>query len=318
MQKKLLAAAVAAMITLSTGVVFASPVELNGSGSYQFRQDDKNNGKSNGSKYTFVLNAKSNIDQNLDVYARLGAQGSTVAAFGDYKTGGQFAANVDQYGLVYNNAGFEYKLGRQDVTIGDTALLYNNNFFVGKNAFADGLTVKGQSGVTSLKAVAVQEDSASADDNKLYALSASYSPAKNWVVGATLAKYDNKATAETSNHYGISAAYTTGKATIFGEFAKSNADSQNKAFDLGVKYGLDSKNSVGVTYQRVEMNGDIGGMTDFDNNQKAMYYNFSHKINDNSNFDLFYKADTAIANKGTTTFAGDKASSLRATVSYKF
>lgn len=309
MQKRLLAAAVAAMITLSTGIAMANPVQLDGSASYQFRQDKVDGVKDNGSKYTFILNAKTNVEKNLDVYARLGAQGTTVESFADFTTGSNFAANVDQYGLDYSNAGVEYKLGRQDATVGATALLYNNNFMVGKNAFVDGLTVSGKSGATDLKAIAVQEDNA--NDNRLYALSASYSPAQNWLVGATLAKYDNKETDVTTNHYALNAAYTTGKAIIFGEYAKSDADDQNKAYDLGVSYNLDSKNAIGVGYVKVEGNGDIGGKTDFDNNEKGMHYSFNHKVNDNSSVAVTYKANTTLNTNV------DK-SSLRATVNYNF
>lgn len=311
MQKRLLAAAIAAMVSLSTGIAMANPVQLDGSASYQFRQDKVDGYKDNGSKYTVILNAKTNIEQNLDVYARLGAQGSTVADFADYKTGGNFAADVDQFGLAYNNAGFAYKLGRQDATVGATALLYNDNFMVGKNAFVDGLTVSGKSGVTDLKAIAVQEDNVGANDNKLYALSASYSPAQNWIVGATLAKYDNKATDVTTNHYALNAAYTTGKATIFGEYAKSDASDQNKAYDMGVSYNLDSNNTIGVGYVKVEANGDIGGHTDFDNNEKGIHYSFNHRVNDNSSVGVTYKANKEL---GTNI---DK-SSLRATVNYNF
>lgn len=322
MQKRLLAAAIAAMMSLSAAVVLASPIELDGSAAVQYRQDKPidQDDKVTGSKYTVILNATSNIDQNLDVYARLGTQGVTVdqPSFHDYTPDGDFEANIDQYGLLYNNGGFTYKLGRQSATIGSTALLYNNNYMVGKHTFVDGLSVNGTSGVTSLDAIAAQEDNAGDADNKLYALHASYKPSQNLTLGATLAKYDYAANAaDDTNHYAVDAAYDVGKATVFGEYTRSSRDSANEAYDLGVKYSLDNKNAVGVTYQNVEMNGDMGGKTDFDNNQKAMYYSFNHRINDQSDLNLFYKADKALADKDTVS-KGDDSTSFRATVSYKF
>ncbi|MPM68651.1 hypothetical protein SDC9_115585 [bioreactor metagenome] len=318
MQKKMLAAAIAAMITLSTGSVFANPVELDGSVSYQFRKDTTDSqGDATGGKFTAVINGKTNLDRNLDLYARLGAQTTSEEAIRDFTKNADSDAAIDQFGFLYNNKGFNYKLGRQDATIGSTALLYNNNYKVGHNAFVDGLSVSGTSGVTALNAIIAEEDN-NGDDNQIASLNASFSPSANLILGATVAKYDyNNSAVKDTNHFAVNAAYDFGKALAFAEYAKSDVDNDNKAFDIGVKYNLDGKNTAGIAYARVEKNGDMNGMTDFDNNQKAVYYTFSHKVNDKSSIDLFYKAGKIIEDAGLAQ-AGDKNDSFRATMNYNF
>jgi len=315
MKKRYLSAAVAAMIVLSTGVVMASPVELDGTASFRFRSDTNDSGDKNGSITKFVLNAKTNVAQNLDFYARFGAEGVSNSTWGSPKdftdaTGTKgFVGEIDQYGFLYHNAGFNYKIGRQSATIGATALLYNNNFKIGKSAFVDGINVTGKTGVTSINVIAAQEDNSGAVDNKLYAVHASYAPTKNWTVGATLAKYD--ATLD-SNHYAVDAAYTAGKATYFGEYAKSDANTQNAAFDLGVAYAFDAKNSAYAIYNRVEQFADMGQHTDWENDGKGVYYGFDHKFNKATTGSLFLRTREQIvapANDNT---------SFRATVTYKF
>lgn len=318
MKKRLLAAAIAATITLSAGAAFANQVELDGSASYQFRKDTADYQQdTTGGKFTAVINGKTNVGKNLDLYARLGAQTTSEEGIRDFSKYDDSDAAIDQFGFLYNNAGLNYKLGRQDATIGATALLYNNNFKVGHNVFVDGISVSGETGVTSINAILAKEDNRG-DDNKISSLHASFSPAANVTLGATLAKYDYaNAAVKDTNHFAVNAAYNFGKATAFAEYTKSDLDNDNKAYDLGVIYNLDEKNKAGIAYARVEKNGDMNGMTDFDNNQKSVYYTFNHKVNDNSSVALYYKDGKLIEDAGSAK-AGDKNSSFRATVNYNF
>ncbi len=318
MKKKLLVTAI--MLTLSVGTAFANPVELDGTASYRYRSDTNplTIGDKDGSITKIVLNAKTNITENFDFYARLGIEGVSNAGWNSPKdfndTSKSFVGELDQFGFLYNNAGFTYKLGRQSATIGATALLYNENFKVGKHAFVDGVHVTGKTGVTSIDAIAAQEDNAGSADNKLYAVRGSYSPAENWTVGATLAKYDY-ANAGATNHWAVDASYTAGKANYFGEYTKSDADTKNTGYDLGISYSFDAKNSAYVIYNKVEANGDMGKMTDFEVDAKSVYYGFDHKFDKATTGSLFFRDRKGLS--GVTSDCPDN-TSFRATVSYKF
>lgn len=317
MKKKIITAAVAAMITLTTGVVMASPVELDSSASIRYRADSKAGAnETNGTITRFTLNAKSEIAPNLSIYARFAAEGlsNDAATFGgrDFAdTTKGFIGEIDQYGFLYSNAGFTYKLGQQAPTIGGLGLLYDASGYLGKQdmGVADGINIKGKSGVTSIDFLAAQENNSSAIDNKIYSVRASYNPTKALTLGATLAQY-KKVTANT-NYYAADASYIDGKATFSGEYAKSNAAFDDKAYAVGVSYATDAKNTVWVYNYKVEANGNIAGMTTFDSGKKGFYYGADHRFTKDTALHLFY---TDRQNLATDV----KDTSFRATVSYNF
>lgn len=315
MKKAMLLAVAAATVMSSSVALAADPVELDGKIAVQFRSNTNDEtGNHDGSKYTFTLNALSKLNEHFDLYARLGAQYVTTKGFGnDFAAGDKNGyASIDQWGFIYKNAGVNYKVGRQAITLGETAVLYNDAAYIGNDMMTDGVTATLKSGVTDLKVVAVREARDYNNSNKLYAVQASYKPAKDWKVGGVLAQYDYEDTTKSdTTHWAVNAGYTMGKAGLVGEYTKSSADTQNVAHAYGVTYDFDAKNSAYAFAHYTAANGDIGGWTDFDNNQKGMYYGVDHKINKDATFSLFYKD-----NKNITT---DKANtSFRATLTYKF
>ena len=313
MKKKLLMAAIAAMIAMPATAALAAPVEFNGQIEAQYSHDNAT--KQDGSKITFTLNAKTNVAKNLDVYGRFAAQALTTAGFrNDFRIGaGAYGADtkymneVDQFGFLYNNAGTSYKVGRQGGTIGGTALLYSTEGYVGRDIMAGGVSIKTKSGVTDISVTALRE--VYGPSNKAYAVSASYKPAKAWTVGATLARYD---AAQDLNYWAVNTGYELGKANFTAEYAKSSASDANKAYDLGVSYAFDKKTSAFATYYRVEDNGDMGGWTDFDANMKGFYYGLNHKLDDKTTLKLFFKDIEQVDNSSV------KSKQFRTTVSYQF
>ena len=315
MKKKLLMAAIAAMIAMPATAALAAPVQLDGEIEMQYAQEN-GTAKNDGGRFTLKLNAKTNVAKNLDMYGRFAAQGITEQGFrNDFRIGAgaygattQSMAEVDQYGFLYNNANVSYKVGRQGGTIGATALLYSTEGYVGRDMMADGVSVKAKSGVTDLSVTALRE--VYGDSNKAYAVSGSYKPAKDWTLGATLARYD--AAAADRNYWAVNTAYEMGKATFAAEYAKSNASDANKAYDLGVSYAFDKKLSAFAVYYRVENNGDMGGWTDFDPNNKGFYYGVNYKFDDKTTFKLFYKDIEEL------TSSAPKSKQFRGTLSYLF
>lgn len=320
MKKRLLAMAVAAAITLSVGSAFAAPVQLDGSASYQWRENTEDGARdTDGGIFIFKINALMNVDKHFDLYARFAAEGlsgknndGTALGSDLADPNKSFDAAIDQYGFIYKNAGVDYKLGRQGVTVGSTALLYNHAGKIGNHIFADGVTITGTAGATNLQAMAVQEDDIDSNHNKLYALSASYNPAKDWTIGGIVAKY--KTDADTTNHWAVNTAYSFGNTTAFGEYTKSDADMLDTAYAVGVKYAIDKKNSISVTNFKVELNGDIGKQTDFDNNMKGFSYSYIHQFTKDTGLDITFQDKEYISGAND----GKGVTSFRTTVNYSF
>lgn len=319
MNKKLLTAAITSMMVLSTGIAMAAPVQLDGSASYRYRSDSNTTGEDNsGSIYRFTLNAKTKIAPNLSVYARFAAEGLSKAGFGSdmiQHDADKFIGEIDQFGFIYSTKNFTYKLGKQDAVIGGTGLLYDSTGYLGKNNGLSGISITGVSGVTSVSILAGQENAYGKTDNKVYAAHASFSPAKSLTLGGTIAKYD---AVDDTNYYALDAQYTKGKASFSGEYAKSDADSDNTGYDLGVSYAFDSKNSVSVTNFRIESNAtisqpDFGSMTGYETNGKGFYYSYNHKFTKDTSATIFYRdyKDINGADKNHN-------KSFRATVNYNF
>jgi len=321
MKKRLLAAAVAAAMTMSMGVVMAAPVEFDGMAQLHYRWNDYNYQNSDESaKSTFLLNAKMALDDNTDLYARFATQrlhaGFSSADFDTKGDTRDSISTIDRFGFIFKGQDATFNLGRQGATIGATALLYSTEGYLGSNKGSiDGVSGIARVGATDLSFIAGQENGLNndkqGDENKLYSLHASYKPADNWTVGGTLARYDVDG-GDATNHWAVDAAYNQGKVGYFAEYTKSNADDKNTAYAIGASYAFDAKNSFAAIYNKVEANGDIGGWTDFDPNGKGMYYSYNHKLTKDTTFNVFYK-DMKKSDNSAQSY-----DSFRTTVTYKF
>lgn len=316
MNKKLVALVAAAMMTVSAGSVFAAPVTLDGSVSFQARNQDNYNPAKDGTgnKLTFKLNAKTQLTNNMDFYARLAGQRlSRLGYAADFYDGSKKEMmELDQYGVIIKGGDFNFKLGRQGITVGANATLYSSGSYIGKNMLSDGLTVSGKTGVFDVKAVIAKEDTDGPYQNKIYALSGSYSPAKNWTLGATLAKY--KEANQDTNFWAINAGYAfSDKASVSTEYAQSNYSSDNKAYNISFNYAFDNRLSGYIVNHKTEANADMGrNWTDFENNEKGFYYGLDYKAAKNTTISVFYKDNTVIND------SSKKDKSLRGTVTYNF
>lgn len=328
MKKRLLAAAVAATITLTAGVAMASPLQFDGDVSLHYRWDDNDlHGKTEGGIATFRLNATAALDKNVDLYARLAGQALSADQYGeDFNKDhyGSSAFAFDRFGFILKGDNATYKIGRQGLNVGATALLYSTEGKIANySGTIDGVSANVKSGVTDLSFAAGKVnllDSAGYDAN-IYTLHAGYNPTDKLTVGTTFAKADydiSGGPSEDTNHWAVDASYQLGKATIFGEYAKSDADELNKAFVVGTGYAFDAKNSFSVAYSKVEDFADIRpAQTDFDPHGKGLYYSYTHKITKDTTWNVFYKDMEKIENIGDDA-AGTNYSSFRTTVTYKF
>ncbi len=325
MKKKALCAAIAAAFVLTTaGTVFANGVEFDGGISYQFRQNTSDGADdTSGTRFNFILNGKApEVSKNIDLYFRLAGQRTNgIDGWRDFEVRDENSSEtsvfaLDQFGFNYHNAGWNYKIGRQTTFVGATGLLYDDTAAFGKHIFGDGITVTGKTGATDIKVSAVEFDFYDGTNPKLYTAAASYKPSKKLTVGSTLARLTFEG--EHANVWAVNAGYDiSSKLNVYAEYAKSNADEDNKAYAFGGSYGIDSKNTFWTVYSRVEEGSTFSSQptenqsTTFDYGRKGMYYGFDHKFDKTTSLSLFYKDMKDLDDNQNHT-------SFRTTVSYKF
>jgi hypothetical protein len=111
-------------------------------------------------------------------------------------------AAIDQFRLTYTADKLTYKLGRQDVGVGATTLLYHRaDSNIGRKAFVDGLAVVGTVGAVDIAALAAREDNpAGTYDSKVYAIRAGFNPRESFNWGVTLGRFQGES--ENTNHWG--------------------------------------------------------------------------------------------------------------------
>lgn len=323
--KKVIAALTATCILTTVGTVMASPMQYDGKLQFQNRMNNNDGADSVENRWKFVLNGKTDaFTDNMKLYFRLSAEsihGSTQTARDFNSFPGQDGTDhnavgfLDQFGVEIQNAGWNYKIGRQDAFIGANGLIYDSTYGIGRHIFADGITVTGKSGVTNISAVALQVDQYGQNDPKLYAFAAAYNPSKDLTVGTTLAKWNGESISSDKKFWDVNAGYNfNNKLSTYGEYAKSDASADNKAYVYGVNYGIDNRNSLWTCYSHVEKEGNIVDQfstTTYDNNRKGMWYGFGHKFDKSTSLNLFYSDMKYID-------TSKKITSFRTTVNYKF
>lgn len=315
--KKLMAIVVAGISLYQVPVVLAGPVNVTGDVSVKYERDTEDGIAANsGMIYSTKIMGEMDFGAGWSGYARLGAQHLTQSGLGDfnperYGEDRKSVLALDQFGVKYKMGNLEYKLGRQDVTVGTTALLYSRpDSNVGKNYFVDGLTVAGTVGIMDVSAVIAQEDNVGGADNKVYALRAGYSPRENFNFGLTLGRYLDPST-ENTNHLAVDGTYKFGKNSLTVELAKSSSHVDNKAYAATLNRNITDKTAVYITGFKVETNGDMGKQSDFDNDNQGFHYGITHSLSANNNLEVVYSDQKTIS-------GGVHNNKLEATLSHGF
>lgn len=316
--KKGIAILLAGISLLGAPAAYAAPVKITGEVSVKYERDTATNTEATSAGiYTLKLLGEAELGNGWSLYARLGVQGLSKPGFGDFNTDAYGAekksvAELDQFGMIYKKEKLTYKLGRQDVAVGTTALLYSRpDSNIGKKGFVDGLTVAGTVGATDLAVLAAREDNpAGFERNKVYAVRAGFSPRENQTLGLTLGRYQDSANGST-NHWAVDGTVKFEKNTLTAEYTKSNRSGDNKAYALRWNHDFDDKTAAFITGFRVEANGDMGGQSDFDNGNRGVHYGLTHKLSAAYGLEIVYKDQKVIA-------AGTKNTKLEATLSYSF
>ena len=58
---------------------------------------------------------------------------------------------------------------------------------------------------------------------------------------------------------------------------------------MSLNYDLNGKTAVYLTHFRVEANADMGGQSDFDNDNRGIYYGLTHAFNDKLSLEVIFK-----------------------------
>lgn len=299
-------------ISIAATACAAEPVKLSGDVAVKYERDTASGDPAtSGTMYTLKLKGETELGAGWSLYARLGAQYATQPTLADYSADRKSVVAVDQFGLIHEADNVIYKLGRQDVTLGTTALLYSRaDSNIGKRNFVDGLVASGSVGGVNLTAVIVQEDNPGSQDNKIYAIRSGFNPTQHLNWGLTLGHYQDDTNGST-NHWAVDGTYTGGKSSLTAEYTKSSSSADNKAYAATWNYDFDDKTTVYITGFRVETNGDMGKQSDFDNDNKGIYYGVNYKLSDADSMEVVYKDQKVIS-------SGQKNTIFEAVFSHSF
>lgn len=318
LQKTVCAAVLTGTVLLSNqSASLANPIEVSGDFSTKYftskvEGEDRDSTLVN----TLKINLEVPFNDSASFYTRIGGQslGKNLDDLKDFNTDAyedkRSVIAFDQFGFNIHASDFDFKLGRQDATIGQTALLYSrSDSNIGKHNFVDGLSFSGKAGSVDLSGIIAKEDNAD-EDNKLQSIRFGQTVNDVFTYGATLAQYQPH-DGDNTKHWALDAAYTSGPHTFFAEYTKSNADAFNTAYAFGWDYAFNDRTNFTITRFKVNENGDMGGQSDFDNGNKGTHYTLAHQLDETVALELVYKDQKEIS---TST----KNTSLEASVIFAF
>jgi hypothetical protein len=352
--KKTLSMALTACLVLSVAGIAAaetpdsSDLQLDGSVHMEYRSDKNSNSiygdadsTANGLKATLILNADKKLTNNLDIYARVASR-YAAHDLGEHYAGDFIHAEtndsstaIDQFGLKYHNAGWNYKLGSQNLSLGATGLLYDDNRFSGKNMFANALTATGKVGAIDLKTIIATTNYESGYNNdKLYYIHGGYNSNKStYGFGyarvdygtTTAAEYLYAADGNGLNYYTADFSYKLADNLHFSsEFIQSSAKEENHGINLVLFHIFNKNTNGGVAYFKVGEQANIqnayeGGMTYQWGNAEGYGVFFNHKLSKNVTFN-FADFQMSPINKAVSVKSGMRGeqNTLRIGATYNF
>jgi hypothetical protein len=293
--RKNIAALACGFLLATSGMALAAPLEVSGTGTIKFQNKTADQTPTEaGTSFTLTLRGEQKIGPTSSLYARLAAQYATNPLLAEEDrlisgSGTKMIASLDQFGIIFKPKNFTVKLGRQEALVGKTALLYSRSETnIGNNAFVDGLSFEGTTGKIQLSGIAAWENNLGLTNNNFYALRAGYNLSKTTNAGATWGQY-RIVDGDTSNHWAVDLSTSWGKSSFTGEYAQSSASQDNKAYALTWNYDFNGKTALYLTHFRVESNADMGGQSDFDNNNRGFYYGLTHSFSDRFALEVIYK-----------------------------
>jgi hypothetical protein len=332
------AAPTAVASTTSTAPA-ADPVHVSGSFKYEYRSNqDKGFLQKNsthyvtnyGNRFLYGINLDWKVDDSTAFFGRVAGEISQLGNTTHDGSPNDF--KVDEFGVKTTKDGWNFSIGRQGAQLGQGGVLYAGVDWAAPMTYFDGVVITNKLGKVDLKAIAGRTSAITNADTILTG-SAPTDPTQKWygvdlsqditkdvnvgVVYASRKAAPNSGAATLTNPNDGSnywSAYTTvkgGNVTWTGEYVKSNASTENDAYDVSATYKFDEKNRVTVQYNHVKANATdldnslIGGeyfpnYSPFTNGYKGEYYNYHHTFTKAFSFNADYYALKELYNpKGT-------------------
>jgi hypothetical protein len=285
-KKSLVMLLVVSSVLSTAGTAMAFSVDFNGDFRLQGRNINDTGYKESFFQFRTRIGFEGKIDDKTTFFGRFGAIN---------KLGGEVAdennAAFDQYGVKIADGNWKYSVGRQAVNLGLGSIIstgsdaaYNDNKF-------DGI-VASTNGPVSLNVIAGKTTANTKDSTvaEWYGLDASTKLGSKVIGGLAYAskKYDDAATDAVNYFAANTTIMATDKLSFNGEFAKSDYDTQNKAYFLSGTYSR-GKGSFTVQYNNVQANAvdayssGIGGCTypygnGFAGEYKGLTYSYTYNI----------------------------------------
>lgn len=302
--------------------------------------DQFGNGTNKGLRSILVLNMTQSMGKHAGLYARysyLNAPDELTNTFGaDVVEGGKNSySTLDQYGVIYKNAGWSYKLGAQNLTLGATGLLYDDTRYYGSHIFNHALNVNGKIGKVSVNGIMAQSNYTSGYDNdKLFYVHGSLPVNRstfglgfahaNYGADTAAAKVENGDSS--MNYYTADFGYRlTDNLFFHSEFIRSSAADNNKGINLVLFHNFNARTNGGIAWFRVEGQAGIqqlsqGNMTYQWGNAQGYGFFFNHKITKDLTFsltDFEMKQISRLSSDNPSGMPGDQ-NTLRIDLTYKF
>lgn len=302
MKKRLLAAAVAAMVTLSANAALAFPLDVTGDFRLQGRSiDDGIAGGTAKDDSWFQLRTRLNfsgeVDKDTTFFGRISARNNFGAAQNS-------DAAFDQYGVRLKTGEWKLSIGRQAVNLGQGTIISTGSDAAGVDNKFDGVIASTKSGVVDLNIIAGRTDSVTATDtSEWYGFDASTKLSDKVTAGVSYASHKLKGGPESTQVWAINTAANLSKNfALNAEYAKSDADNDNGAYFVAGTYSQ-NKDSFTVQYNNVQnnsvdqYNSGIGAVAypfwgndllSGNDGYKGFTYAYSHKINNNLSAHAIY------------------------------
>lgn len=294
------------LLALSLSTATANKLTVDGEISAELKReyDTLENFSKTGYKFTSIVNFNYKFDKNWAAYTRIAAQQANLKQdFYTEQNNGTTDAKVaiDHFGVIYENAGISYKLGQQNILIGQQGLIFDNTSYVGRELSAvKALNVTGTVGQTDFMATYGQmyPTPALLDERlELTALSFTTKVGKSTKLGASYAHSKHKSI-NSMNNYALHAEQQIGKLQLQLEAMRSSAASDNQAYAFSVAYEPTDKDYFAIIANKSEANAAIAGFTPFENDQKGFVYKYERKLNDNAKVKLEYVDNRYISQSG--------------------
>ncbi len=253
-----------------------------------------------------VLNFREPLDKDLTAFARVGAETTgnpRITSFdaAHYFTGSAVkeSAEVDQFGFVWKNKQTTAKIGRQDLSVGATGLLYDTTAYIGDTSI-DAIRVKGNTDKLAWDAVAAKQLEEAAKGNQLFVLSASYKFSKQLTIGLTGARQKLSSTGTMIHYRDVSVEYQlNAKLVLLSDMINSD-DRRNLSPLLpqltkdpsgeGVlaEYSFDRRNAIRVGWWKLNYGADISNRTAATIASSGWAFFLRHRLDKTSLVELNY------------------------------